>query len=656
MPYKKMRKTGADKYYLSAFIAVLTFAIYLPSLQNEFIFWDDDLYIFENPFIRSFGIDFLRWAFFDFHAGNWHPLTWISHAIDYSIWGLNPMGHHLTSNIIHAVNTLLVVLLVARFMEARSKSPSPSPSPLKGEGYTVSPTLRGGDDGEGEPHKRGVLIAAATTGILFGIHPLHVESVAWVSERKDLLCAMFFLLSIMMYLKYSTTPKISSNEERGGEKINKVKWYLLSLLFFILALLSKPMAVTLPVVLLILDWYPLRKIDSLKTLWTEIINKIPFFFFSLISSVLTVFAQQAGSAIRSSEVPFLTRILVAVKSLIDYLRDMILPLDLSPFYPYPEGVSFLSTEYFSAVLLVGGITIASVGYAKKQTLWLSVWGYYLVTLLPVLGIIQVGLQSRADRYTYLPSLGPFLVAGVIAAWAWARSAGPKGRVLSARVLIVAAAAIVITLLSYSTIQQTGIWRDGIVFWSRVIEKEPEAVPFAYYNRAISFERTGQIDKAIADYDKAIDLYPYYHAAYNNRGMAFKKTGQIDKAISDFDRAIAINPDQYIVYNNRAIAFEKAGLFDKAVADYEMAIAVNPSYYEAYYNLGLLSGKTAQFEKGIENFSKAILLNPENAVAYVNRGVLHIRSGNKQLAFSDFQKACQLGNQDGCRELDEMMKS
>ncbi|MGC2063252.1 MAG: hypothetical protein WA610_09745, partial [Thermodesulfovibrionales bacterium] len=205
----------------------MTFALYLFSLQNDFVGWDDGAYVVNNPFIRSLNGSLLKWAFFDFYSSNWHPLTWISHALDYAIWGLNPLGHHLTNDILHAVNTFLVVLLVVRLIDACGNHPSPQPSPPRGEGSSISPPLRGGDRGEGEKkempftihysHSHFTLIAAATTGLLFGLHPLHVESVAWVAERKDLLCALFYLLSVMAYIKYVVTTIFLSPLEKGDK-------------------------------------------------------------------------------------------------------------------------------------------------------------------------------------------------------------------------------------------------------------------------------------------------------------------------------------------------------------------------------------------------------------------------------------------------------
>ena len=493
---------------------------------------------------------------------------------------------------------------------------------------------------------------------------------------KDLLCALFFMLSIMAYLRYATLhfpcgiitsrpsapflnptrPPLNVGGGEGGVISRGGKrWYLISLLFFILALLSKPMAVTLPVVLLMLDWYPLGRIQSFKTARTAIVEKFPFMALSIISSILTVLAQQAGGAITSIEVsPLSTRIPVAAKALIIYLWKMVLPLDLSPFYPYPREASLFSIEYFLAIVLVAGITIASVVIAKRQKLWLSAWGYYVITLLPVLGIVQVGLQSMADRYTYLPSLGPFLVIGIMASWVWARAErlGEKSQV--AKVLAVAASVLVIVSLSYATFKQIAVWKNSIVFWSYVIEKEPERVPVAYYNRGIAFFKMGMSEMAIADYGQAIALKPSYYDAYNNRGLAFekiglldmaikdleaamamkpsspeaynnigkiyRKTGQFDAAIEKYNRVIELMPSYHEAYYNRAIVYEKMGQVDRAIEDYNRAIELKPSYYEAYNNLGVLYGNAAVVDKAKENFTRAITLNPGLGGAYVNRGV------------------------------------
>jgi protein O-mannosyl-transferase len=547
------------KYVLAGSVALMTFCVYLASLNNEFVEWDDSTYVFANPFIRSFDLAFLKWAFLNFYAFNWHPLTWISHAMDYAIWGLNPLGHHLTNNILHAVNTFVVVLLVARLMSIA-------------QNRAQAALLQ----------ERAIVITAATTGLLFGLHPLHVESVAWVAERKDLLCGLFYLLSVMAYTSYRS--------------YSTYRTYILSLFFFILALLSKPMAVSLPVVLLVLDWYPFGQIRSFKTFRGSFVEKLPFIALSLGSSILTVLAQRAGGSIVEIEViPLSIRMLVAVKSLIAYLWKMILPLQLLPYYPYPNDVSFFSAEYLSAMIVAVVITAACIVVTRKQKVFLSVWTYYVATLVPVLGFIQVGGQSMADRYSYLPSIGPFLLLGLLTAWLSEKVLRLQRLVL--RIALFGLGMTILLSLSFLTFKQATIWKNSITLWSFVIEKEPQTVPVAYNNRGFVFYEQGQFYKAIEDYDKAIALNSSNSDVYYNRGNAFDELGQFDKAIADYNKAIALNPLDSGAYNNRGLVFEKIGEIDKAIADYGKAVALDSSNSEASKN------RRSALEKKIVNLTK-----------------------------------------------------
>ncbi|MGC2063253.1 MAG: tetratricopeptide repeat protein [Thermodesulfovibrionales bacterium] len=663
-------------YYLAASVSLATFGVYLAALRNDFVGWDDGTYVVDNPHIRTFDFAFLKWAFFDFYASNWHPLTWISHALDYAIWGLNPLGHHLTNNILHAVNTFLVVLLVVRLIEAYEKHPSPQPSPPRGEGRSSSPPLRGGDRGEGEKkempftihysHSHFTLIAAATTGLLFGLHPIHVESVAWVAERKDLLCALFYLLSIMAYRKYAVTIIIYSplaKGDKGGceagiaEKNKKQpppppllrgnrsttfrqvfdKHYLLSLLFFILALLSKPMAVSLPAVLLLLDWYPFERIRSLKTFLSSAIEKLPFIALSIGSSIITIMAQEKAMGLMDI-VPLPARVLVAARALFSYLGKMIFPLGLSPFYPYSGNVFLLSPGYFLPLLLLVGLSASCIVIARKQKIWLSLWGYYAVTLVPVLGIVQVGSQSMADRYTYLPSLGPFLLAGLFAAWIYGKVYA-SGRVV--KLVCISTVICLAMSLSYLTFKQIEIWNSPVGLWDYIIQKEPEKVPFAYYNRGIAFYRAGQMDRAIEDYSKAIALDPSYVRAYANRGFVFEKIGRLDNAIADYDKVIFLNPGESQSYNSRGVIFENMGLSDKAIADYDKAIDLNPSNADLYFNRGNAYDALGRTDKALADYDRAIGLNPRDAQAYNNRGLVFEKTGDLDKAIADYDKAITL---------------
>jgi tetratricopeptide (TPR) repeat protein len=293
-----------------------------------------------------------------------------------------------------------------------------------------------------------------------------------------------------------------------------------------------------------------------------------------------------------------------------------------PYYPYPKNGPVVSLEHIASVVLVAGFTAVCVIAAKKQKLWPAAWGYYAVTLLPVIGIVQVGLQAMADRYTYLPSLGPFFVMGLGAAWLWDKAHALKKPGPPVKLLGVTAACIVL-LLSYATVKQTGIWKNGIVLWSSVIKTYPD-VRFAYNNRGMAYNKMGLFDRAIEDFDKAIELAPRDGEAYSNRGMVFGKIGQFDRAVEDLEKAIALNPSSAAAYNSRntlGAVYAEAGLLDKA----------------------------------FEQFNKAIFLNQDYAIAYNNRGLLFVMTGDKERAALDFQKACDLGDGNGCNALQELMR-
>ncbi len=609
-----MGRIRNPKLLLALSASGITFVIFLKTLGNGFVNWDDNLYVYGNVFIRSLDVRFLEWAFTDFHtSANWHPLTWLSHALDYRIWGLDPMGHHLTSVLLHAINTFLVVILAATLLEAARRR-------------TDEGGLLTGKD---------VLIAGFTTGLLFGIHPLHVESVAWVSERKDVLCAFFFLLSLLSYAGYAEDMEETSRPAAHRQK----KKYLLALVFFILALLSKPMAVTLPCVLLVLDWFPYRRIGFTKMPRAVVIEKIPFFVPGIAVSAVAVLAQASGGALVAlRSAPLQSRLVLSASALISYLREMVLPFNLSPFYPYPKEASFLSFHFLWSLPAVAGITAACLlSYRKSgRRLWLAVWAFYVIMLLPVLGIVQVGEQSMADRYTYLPAMGPFLLAGLAAARACARIFAPPRR-NGRRILLVCAALAIAAVFSFLTIRQTGVWRDGITLWTDVIEKEP-GVSFAYNNRGLVYADMGLNEKAVSDYDRAIALKPDFFRPYNNRGVIFIKKDLPDEAIRDFDRSIALNPSFGEAYMNRGIAYDRKGMFDRAMEDFGKALSLDPLSYETFINRGMACSERGLLDAAIENYSRAVSINPYSAAAFNNRGVIYFREGRYREAVADYDRA------------------
>ena len=551
-----MNKILKTKFIIASSVAILTFIVFLPSLQNEFVNWDDKTYIYENAFIRSLDTQLLKSAFTGFHESNWHPLTWLSHALDYAIWGLNPLGHHLTNNILHALNTLMVVLLVMRLIEVFMKT--------------------AGDNRQSQPfiNYRSIVITGVVTGLLFGIHPLHVESVAWAAERKDLLCAFFFLLSITTYTRYMTDVSATASITSASRFSNKK--YLFTLGFFILSLLSKPMAVTLPFVLLILDWYPFRRIQTLKAFWIASIEKLPFIVLSLVSSILTILAQKAGGTMGLMQfVPLPTRLLVAVKSLFAYLRKMMLPLDLVPYYPYPENMSLLSSEYIVPIVFVVGITITCLAVMRHQKLWISVWSYYVITLVPVLGIVQVGGQSMADRYSYLPSLAPFLIIGLLAAKLYEKVTVLKRWKSILKIASLFVALVTLAFISYATVEQIGIWKNSIVFWNYVVDKEPLRAPFAYNNLGVAYESKDLFDMAIEQYQAALRLEPDYVLAHYNLGNVYQAKGLFDMAIEQYQAALRLKPDYAESHFNLGTIYLNNGSKDMARREFELGLKNKP---------------------------------------------------------------------------------
>lgn len=624
---------------IALLIALGTFIVYLPALWNGFINWDDDVYVYENQNIDSLNLNSLKWIFFAKIGGLWHPLTIFSLSLDHAVWGANPWGYHLTNIIIHSLNALLVFILSIRLIE-----------------YNKAINK-----------KWNVLIPAVAASLLFGIHPVHVESVAWISERKDVLSAFFFLLTLLTYVKY-----VSSQ----GSK--KSRFYVLSLLSYLFALMSKPMAVSLPVVLLILDYCPLKrltKVVEIKNVKSIIGEKIPFFILSFLTALITIWAHHSSKALPTLErYSLMERLLTATHSYIFYLIKMIIPLSLAPFYPYPAKTDFITLEYVGFFILFLIITISTIGFLKnKNNLFPAVWLYYLFTLIPVIGIIQVGRQAAADRYTYLPSLGPFLLAGLGLGYLFERYSKK-----TYRITIIATGVLLVGVLANKTVNQVALWHDSITLWSHEIRYFPDA-QLAYHNRGEAFDSAGDYRKAIEDYNSAIELNPKDPETYNNRGNAFASIGNYPQAfegyskaielnpqyarafynrgntylyisnyrqaIEDYSRAIELNPIDPQAYNNRGNAFDSIGNYPQAIEDYSKAIELNPQYAQAFYNRGNTYLYIKKHRQAIKDFGRAIELNPLDPQAYNNRGNAFASIGNYSQAIEDYSKTIKLNPQD-----------
>jgi len=648
-------------------VAVTTFFVHLSAVQNGFLpLWDDSEYILDNGFIRSLDRTFVEWGFARFYASNWHPLTWLSHALDYRLWGFAPAGHHLTSVVIHAINAFVVTLLAMRIFELhRAHAPRATGTSLSG--------------------RTGILIAGCVTGSFFGIHPLRVESVAWVSERKDLLCGLFFLLALWQYLNYAAHRAQAAESKRRARNA-----YIGTLAMFVLALMSKPLAVTLPPVLLLLDWHPLRRIVSMRTAVTMVVEKLPFFALSLAAGVMAIVAQKSTGAVMPLDVsPLSTRFIVSLSSLALYLQKTLLPAGLSPYYPYPEHVSLTSPEYSVPLLVVAAITVSAVLCARSQRAWLALWAYYVVTLLPVLGILQVGAQKMADRNTYLPGLAAALLAGAAAAKLAAMVASSRRNRRALELVLLAAGAALVVSCAALTIVQTRVWHDAFAFYDRIISLDPTHAFAAYNDRGVSFSAIGRYDDAIAEYDKALAIKPDFVPAYSNRGWAQGQQGAYDSALEDFTRAIALRKDYVEAYNNRGVIQFNRGLYAKAIDDFSAAIAVSARSTRAFYNRAIALRRSGQPDRAIEDLRAAIAIDPFAAEAwrslgnillekneidaaidafgqgirvdldprqgYLDRGSAYVRKRDSQLAAADFSKACALGERQGCRMAEELLR-
>lgn len=603
----QMIKEKRSIYFVAALIMLATVFVYLPALQNDFVQWDDDKYVYKNQHIRSSGSYFFRWAFTSFYAANWHPLTWISHAVDYAIWGLNPLGHHLTSMVFHGLNAFLVVLLTVKLIESRVTCSESH--------FTICDS-------------RFKLIAAGVTGLLFGLHPIHVESVAWVSERKDVLCAFFFLLSIFAYMGYVS----------AGSLKKKRSLYLISIICFFLALMSKPMAVTLPVVLLIFDVYPLERLKIRHLHLSVFIEKAPFFVLSIISSVLTVLAQQDWGAISSlTTYPFLERFWVGIRGFVFYLFKMIWPTNLAPYYPYPAEGTLFSFEFLASVVVLAAIIFFSILSWRRRKIYLIVLSYYIVILLPVSGIIiQVGGQAVADRYSYLPSLGPSLLVGLAFAKYWQESHNNNTKLILRRTLLILTSSLIFLFFAVITIKQTGIWHDSISLWDAEQMRFPK-YPLANYQKGEVYIKRGDFNKALEEFNETIRKDPKFLWGYYSRGLTLLMLGNSKQAMLDFNSTIELNPDHKQAFINRTMACKLV------IKDATKAIEARPDNADAYFNRGLGYELMGDYPNALKDYVKTIGFRPDDEAALFHRATTYLRLGVDDEASKDFLAAARLGS-------------
>ncbi|MCE5211250.1 MAG: tetratricopeptide repeat protein, partial [Deltaproteobacteria bacterium] len=461
-------------------LAVVTFTAYWQVNRYDFINLDDDVYVINNLHIQSgITLEEIRWAFNTTYADFWHPLTWLSLMLDYRFYGLHAGGYHVTNLILHIMSTLLLFWLFRRMTGAIWKS--------------------------------------AFVAALFALHPFHAEAVVRISQRKEALCAFFWMLTLCLYVYYT-------------EK-QTIKRYLLVLCGFILALLSKPMAVTLPLILILLDYWPLGRFHAKKDHWVlrQLKEKMPLFFLSAVFSIIT-FSTHYKPTVKDFSLA--SRISNAFISLATYLEKTFWPSDVALIYPFPAQISLFQT--LAATLLILLISAAVLIMAKRFPCLLVGWLWYLITLLPVIGIIKVGTHAMAGRYHYLPSVGIAIML------AWGIPFLFPGESMH-RKIIFPAAALCLCTMALITWHQCGYWKNSITLFTHDLQVTKDN-DIAHYNLACSLAEEGKLNEAIDHYSEAIRITPYYFAAYNNRGIAYAKRGQYKPAIESFSEAIRLKPD------------------------------------------------------------------------------------------------------------------
>ncbi len=612
-------------------LVVLTIAAFWQLKDCGFINFDDDMYVYENAYVQS-GLngDSVKQAFsFELaqRSGHWHPVTWLSWLVDHSLFGLNPTGYHLFNLLLHILNTVLLFLILRRMTRA--------------------------------------LWPSAFVAALFAIHPLHVESVAWITERKDVLSTFFMMLTLGAYSYYV--------ENREWKR------YVLVLLFFTLGLMSKSMLVTVPFVLLLLDYWPLNRFSEIKPAqkvqpqvlksqaadapkkkikkkqvvgvkqplpvqkpaapelkWSRIypliIEKIPLFALSILAGIMAYIAAQKVGTVRSIEVLSLpVRIGNAFVSYVTYIGKMILPINLTVLYPHPGHV--VLWQVMGAAILLIAITAAVILKLKKSPYLAMGWFWYLGTLVPVIGFVQVGAQAMADRYTYIPMIGLFIMT----AWGIAElSQKWKYR----KEILAVSSTLTLLVLALLTWKQVGYWQSSITLYDHTL-KVTENNGLIHNNRGFAHYLLGNYSQAITDYSAAIAIKPGYAKAHHNKGIAHCALGEHKQAIVDFNRAIELKPDYAEAFNNRGKSYSVLGDYRQAVEDINKAIAIKPDDATYYYNSGVAHFVLGNPKRAIDDFSHAIRFKPDYANAYNSRGAVFYSTGNYQQAVEDCSKAIGL---------------
>src|SRR5882724_3182529 len=618
----------AQPAFICLWLALVTLLVYLPVFQAQFIGYDDPGYVTANPNVLS-GITLanLHWAFVTNHTGNWHPVTWISLMLNSQYFGSNAGAFHAVNLLLHVANTLLLFLWLCGATGAKW---------------------------------RGALVAA-----LFALHPLHVESVAWISERKDVLSTLFWMLTLLVYTDYAKTGRISH--------------YFFALLLFGIGLMAKPMLVSLPVVLLLLDYWPLGRFAAGRT-FCLLIEKLPFLAFSIASSAVTLFAQQRGHAMISlAMAPIFVRAQNATIACIAYIGKLFWPGGLAVIYPYDRHPSLLHALLVLAALVI--VSAAAILIRRHKPYAFTGWFWFLITLAPVIGIVQVGSQSMADRYTYIPLVGLF----IILAWGGWDALNrlripPFGQALAASTALGLCAGLTRAQLRY--------WHDGIALFQHALnvtvangaaeanlgyafsergehdkaiahysavlkwlspakqnqllpKSYPEATAAVWNNLGGSLAATGKLEEAIKAFQNALKLDPSIGDAHENLAFALARSGRLRESLIHFGDAARLEPENASVHNIYAVMLGAAGRTDEAMQEFQIALRLAPGSAATHANLANLLAKQHARDEAIAQYSEALRLNPVFVEAHYNIASLLGEEGRTEDAIAHYMAALQI---------------
>ena len=599
-----------SRWIVPALTALAVMAAFSSALPGRFQQWDDVVLLVDNPAYRGLGWSNLKWMFTTNLMGHYMPLTWITYGLDYLVWGLNPYGYHLTNIVLHAANAVLVYLLARRLFR-----------------IVWPDTSATGVDG--------FRIPAALASLAFGVHPLRVESVAWITERRDVLSGFFFLLTVLMYVRACEV------ESREGRRWSKFYWAAVGT--FVLALLSKSMAVTLPAVLLVLDVYPLRRLRPgtrgwlTPGPWRVWLEKLPFVFVGAVVTAVAFRALLGGAAATSWErLGLPERVAISAYSVAFYLRKTLVPRDLSPLYELSLPVDVFDRRFLVSGVAVLFITLVALASRRRWPGLLAVWTCYVVMLLPIVGIFHNGYQIAADRYSYLPGVGWALLAG--GAVAVASRGFP--RVRSGRVFAVLAGIVVVSAagaLALATWRQAEIWLDDETLWWHAARLDPTS-SVAASNLGSELRLRGRLAEAVEQSERALLLRPRYAAAHLNLGLAKAAQGRAGEAERHLLQVLEMRPRSAPAHAGLGALLETQGRLDEALQHFHLALQINPGSASIHHDLGVALARSGRLAEALPEFLEAVRIDPGLAAAQNHLGMALAQTGRLAEAADRFRAA------------------